>query len=216
MLGAAREPARSPMFRDPTHRPPDDAALLDACVRETRAWVVRAIVGLGLCPFAKAPHAKGRIRYAASDARSTRRLLDAFTGELDRLVATAEEAIETTLLIHPFVLNDFVAFNRFLSVAQQRITDAGLDGVVQLASFHPDYRFADADAGPVDVDNATNRSPYPTLHLLRESSVDRAVAAFPEADAIFTVNVATMRRLGDAGWGALQAACRADAVDDPS
>jgi hypothetical protein len=169
---------------------------------ETRAWVELAVIGLGLCPFAKAPQAKGQVRYALCEARDAEALLEALVAELELLAGTAPERIETTLLVHPHVLADFADHNDFLDVAEAAVAELGLEGAVQVASFHPRYRFAGSDED--DVTNATNRSPWPTLHLLREESVERAVAAFPEAEAIYEANIGTLRRLGAAGWGALQ------------
>ena len=177
---------------------------------ETRAWVDRAVIGLNLCPFAKAPQVKGVVRYVVSEARDPEALLAALVDELGRLAAAPAERIETTLLIHPQVLTDFADYNDFLAVAESAVAELGLEGVIQVASFHPQYRFA--GSAPDDVANATNRSPYPTLHLLREESIDRAVIAFPQAEAIYEANIVTLQRLGAEGWGALQRQCRKDAA----
>jgi hypothetical protein len=178
-------------------------------IAETRAWVDRAVIGLNLCPFARAVQVKGQIRYAVTDATDTDALLEALREEL-RLLADADPAqIETTVLIHPGVLGDFLDFNDFLAVADAALEALGYAGVLQVASFHPQYQFAGTRAD--DMTNATSRSPYPTLHLLREASVDRAVAAFPEAAAIYERNILTLRALGPQGWAALQAQCRGDA-----
>jgi uncharacterized protein len=174
----------------------------DRALAETRAWVEQAVIGLNLCPFAKAPQNKGQVRYVLSEAREPEALLAALVEELNLLAETPAERTETTLLIHPHVLADFADYNDFLGVAEEAVAELGLEGVIQVASFHPQYRFAGSAAD--DVTNATNRSPWPTLHLLREASVARAVAAFPEAEAIFEANMVTMRRLGSAGWEALQ------------
>ncbi len=184
----------------------------DAVIAETRAWVERAVIGLNLCPFAKAPQVKGLVRYVASDAGDVDALLGELVDEMGLLASSPVDRVETTLLIHPRVLTDFLAFNDFLDVADSALAALGLEGVLQIASFHPDYRFAGSE--PDDVANATNRSPYPTLHLLREASVDRAVTAFPEAEAIFEANVQTLRQLGPDGWAELRRRCRRD-VDDP-
>lgn len=177
---------------------------------ETRAWVRRAVVGLNLCPFAKAPMTKSQIRYVVSAASDPASLLESLCAEMHTLVQADPEQIETTLLIHPAVLVDFDDFNDFLDVADAALEELGYAGVLQVASFHPQYRFADTE--PDDVSNATNRSPYPTLHLLREESVDRAVAAFPSAQAIFENNIQTLEALGANGWDALREQCRADAT----
>ena len=174
----------------------------DAIVEATRTWVRVAVVGLDLCPFAKGPEAKGRVRYVVADARDEDALLATLGEELDHLLAVDERDCETTLLIHPFVLHDFLDYNDFVGVAEDLIAARDLDGFVQLATFHPHYRFA--DTGSDDLGNATNRSPYPTLQLLRETSIDRAVAAVPDASTIYEANVATLEALGDDGWAALQ------------
>ncbi len=181
----------------------------DIVIAETRAWVERAVIGLNLCPFARAPQVRGQVRYVASEARDAEFLLAALVDELKRLAETPAARIETTLLVHPRVLTDFIDFNDFLDVAEAAVAELELDGVIQVASFHPHYRFAGSEAG--DLADATNRSPYPTLHLLREESMDRAVAAFPDAGTIFEANIATMRALGAEAWAALQARCREDA-----
>jgi len=174
-----------------------------AALQATQAWVERAVIGLNLCPFAKAVQVKGLIRYTCSDARDTAALRDELRTELQRLAYTPMEQLETTLLVHPGVLQDFLDYNDFLAEADALLDDMGLEGTLQIASFHPQYRFAGTRAN--DIDNATNRSPHPTLHLLREASIERAVAAFPEAEAIYEANQRTLRALGPAGWAALRA-----------
>ena len=168
---------------------------------QTRAWVEHAVIGLNLCPFAKAPQVKGLVRYVQSEATDPAALLSDLMNELQRLAKAPPERLETTLLVHPQVFSDFADFNDFLSVAEDTVADLGLEGVIQVASFHPDYRFEGTTAD--DITNATNRSPYPTLHLIREDSIDRAVAAFPEAGTIYEANMATMERLGPQGWASL-------------
>jgi hypothetical protein len=181
----------------------------DRALAETRAWVERAVIGLQLCPFAKAPQVKGLVRYVLSEASEPETLLAGLIDELKLLAGTPADRIETTLLVHPQVLADFADYNDFLGLAESAVAGLGLEGLIQVASFHPRYQFA--GTAPDDLTNATNRSPYPTLHLLREESVERAVAAFPEAEAIFEANIATMRRLGESGWARLQKQCREDA-----
>lgn len=181
----------------------------DRVIAESRAWVQRAVVGLNLCPFAKAPLVKDQIRFVVCGSDDPRALLDALCAQMDELVAADPALVETTLLIHPNALLDFAEFNDFLGAADAALEDKGLAGVLQVASFHPAYQFAGADAD--DLSNATNRSPYPTLHLLREASVARAVEVFPEAQAIYENNIATLAALGAEGWSGLQAQCRADA-----
>lgn len=167
----------------------------------TRLWLERAVIGLNLCPFAKAVHVKGQIHYAVTDARDNDALRQVLTGELQALLALDATVRDTTLVIVPGMLQDFLDFNDFLGEADALLSEMDLEGVVQIASFHPRYQFG--GTAPDDVTNNTNRSPYPMLHLLREESVDKAVAAFPEADAIFERNMARLEALGHAGWRAL-------------
>jgi hypothetical protein len=169
----------------------------------TRHWLERVVIGLNLCPFAKAVFVKDQIRYVLSEARDTEALLTDLVAELTRLDETPAAQIDTTLLIHPHVLTDFLDYNDFLDIAEAAISEFDLDGEIQIASFHPDYRFADSYADAVE--NYTNRSPFPMLHLLREASVERAVDAFPDAGAIIDRNMATLRELGVDGWQRLMA-----------
>ncbi len=170
-------------------------------IQDTQRWLERAVIGLNLCPFAKTVHIKGLIRYAVSEATTAAELLADLKKELNSLVAGEYIALDTTLLIAPECLYDFLDFNDLLGKADKLLIKMGLEGVIQLASFHPQYQFAGTEAD--DVTNFTNRAPYPTLHLLRESSIDQAVEAFPEAEAIFEVNMQTMERLGVQGWNDL-------------
>jgi hypothetical protein len=176
-----------------------------AALQATRAWVEQAVIGLNLCPFAKAVQTKKLIRYVCSDARDSAALRESLRSELQRLADTPIEELETTLLVHPQVLGDFLDYNDFLDQADALLGQMGLDGVLQIASFHPQYQFAGSAAE--DIENATNRSPHPTLHLLREASIERAVAAFPEPKAIYETNLRTLRALGAHGWAELQARC---------
>jgi len=171
-------------------------------VQDTRRWLARAVIGLNLCPFAKAVHVKGQIHYAVSAATHTQQLLEDLAKELDDLVAIDAAVRETTLLIVPVCLSDFLDFNDFMEEAERLVSSRELDGVIQLASFHPEYRFAGTEPG--DITNFTNRSPYPTIHLLREESIERAVEAFPEPEAIYEANMKTLRELGLPGWNALE------------
>jgi tryptophan-rich hypothetical protein len=173
----------------------------DPSIIETRAWVERVVIGLQLCPFAPAPALKGAIRYASSDATTPEALLEDLAAEMQRLSASPPEELETTLLIHPRVLQDFHDFNDFLAVADELLGALGLEGDLQIASFHPQYRFADTEAD--DIGNATNRSPYPTLHLLREASITRAVEAFGDTSRISAHNIATLEALGHEGLEAI-------------
>jgi len=176
----------------------------DTVIADTQAWLERAVIGLNLCPFAKGVHVKGQVHYAVSHASTSAALLDDLIHELNGLVVLDASVRDTTLLIVPECLQDFLDFNDFLADADQALVDLALDGVLQIASLHPRYQFA--GTAKDDITNFTNRSPYPTLHLLREDSIDRAVAAFPNAESIFEVNMQTMERLGAAGWAALDVA----------
>lgn len=173
-------------------------AKADDVIAATRTWLVRAVIGLNLCPFAKAVHMHQRIRYQVSAAQTTADLLEDLRNELHALHAADPNECETTLLIHPEVLNDFLEYSLFLPTAEALISKLGYAAEFQLASFHPQYQFS--DAGADDIENFTNRAPYPTLHLLRESSIARAVAAFPDAADIYEKNMATLQRLGHEGW----------------
>ena len=173
----------------------------EQAIAATQAWLERAVIGLNLCPFAKAVHLKQQIRWVVSAATEPAALRDDLQRELALLHATPAEQTDTTLLIHPHVLTDFADYNDFLDVADALLEELGLDGELQVASFHPDYRFAGSAAD--DIDNYTNRTPHPTLHLLRESSIERAVAAFPDAAEIYERNIETLQRLGPAGWARL-------------
>jgi uncharacterized protein len=170
----------------------------ETIVHTTSTWLEKAVIGLNLCPFAKAVQVKNQIRYAVCDAQTEDDLLNMLIAELQFLAAADPEQIDTTLLIHPDVLHDFLDYNDFLDVADAAVEELKLSGEIQIASFHPQYQFADTE--PNDITNYTNRSPYPTLHLLREASVERAVAAFPDAADIFDNNMETLRKLGVEGW----------------
>ncbi len=167
-------------------------------IQETQDWLIKAVIGLNLCPFAKAVHVKEQIKYVVSEAISVEQLLEDLAKELEFLAEVSREKTDTTLLIHPNVLNDFLDYNDFLELADQLLEDLDLDGELQIASFHPQYQFAGTYID--DITNFTNRSPYPTLHLIREDSIDEAVKAFPEAEAIFETNMRTMEKLGVDGW----------------
>jgi len=173
----------------------------EAVIAATKLWLERAVIGLNLCPFAKAVHVKNQIRYVVSNATTPEELLVELISEFELLAESSAEKIDTTLLIHPHVLTDFLDYNDFLDVADEALEELDLAGELQVASMHPRYQFEGTQ--PDDMENYTNRSPYPTLHLLREGSVDKAVAAFPEADQIFEKNIQAMNKLGQAGWDKL-------------
>lgn len=170
-------------------------------VRDTVRWLERAVIGLNLCPFAKAVHVKGQVHFAVSEADDAAGVLDDLKSELQALAACDAAVRDTTLLIVPHALQDFLAFNDVLGRAERMVRKSGLEGVIQVASFHPEYRFEGTQAD--DITNFTNRSPYPVLHLLREDSIDRAVEAFPEPERIYEANMEVLRRIGLEGWKAL-------------
>ncbi len=179
----------------------------DAAIARTRAWVEQAVIRLNLCPFAKAVQVREQIRYVTTPATDADGLLGALCYELHLLAAADPAALETTLLVHPQAMVDFLDYNQFLEAADAAVETLGYAGVLQVASFHPQYQFAGTSAD--DITNASNRSPHPTLHLLRESSIDRAVQAFGETDEIYRSNLRTLQALGPGGWAAVRARIQA-------
>lgn len=175
----------------------DDADREDP-IAATRRWLERAVIGLNLCPFAKAVYVKDQVRLVLSEATTPEALLEDLARELLTLRDTPAQEVDTTLLVHPQVLQEFLDYNDFLDTADALVASLGLEGDIQVASFHPAYRFA--GTADDDIGNYTNRTPYPTLHLLREESVSRAVEAFPDPEAIVERNTATLARLGIDGW----------------
>ncbi len=175
-----------------------DSADIERVTELTRRWVDRAVIGLNLCPFAKAVQVKKQVRYAVTAATDADGVLAELAHELAHLAATDPAQLDTTLLIHPLALTDFLDYHFFLGEVEALLKNEGYLGTFQVASLHPDYEFA--GSAPDDIENCTNRSPFPTLHLLREASIDRAVAAFPNAEAIFERNMETLQRLGPEGW----------------
>lgn len=170
-------------------------------IATTQMWLEKIVIGLTLCPFAKAVYIKEQIRYSVCDATTSEDLSSFLIAELEILATADPTKIDTTLLIHPYVLTDFMDYNDFLEVADKILDKTQLDGKIQIASFHPQYQFSDTE--PDDIENYSNRSPFPILHLLREESVERAVKAFPDAANIFNKNIKTLRELGAAGWNDL-------------
>jgi hypothetical protein len=170
-------------------------------IEDTQAWLTRAVVGLNLCPFAKAVMAKGQVRYVVTELTEPEHVLKLLRSEMQTLVDADPDTLDTTLLIAPYLLPDFLDFNEFLFDCEAVLQAMDLEGVLQIADFHPNYQFA--GTAPEDVENRTNQSPYPTLHLLREDSVNRAVQAFPDAALIYERNTALLREMGVAGWLAL-------------
>lgn len=173
----------------------------DETIAMTRRWLEKSVIGLNLCPFAAAPYRDNRVHFCLSEQRSASGLLEELRSELVSLQAADPLQRETTLLIHPWVLTDFVEYNDFLEVCESTVDSLGLEGELQVASFHPRYQFADTQPG--DIENFTNRSPYPMLHLLREASVERAVAAAGDTEEIYRRNIRTLRKLGHPGWRGL-------------
>ncbi len=167
-------------------------------IAATRVWLERAVIGLNLCPFAKSVHVKKQIRYALVEVDTYQELLEELERELRLLAATDPGEIETTLLIHPRAMTEFLDYGWFLPLAERILEQLDLVGEIQIAHFPPKFQFGDCE--PEDIENYTNRSPWPTLHLIRESSIDRAVAAFPDAAEIFERNIETLRRMGHEGW----------------
>lgn len=182
---------------DQSDQPERDLAI----IARTRQWIERAVIGLNLCPFARAPLVAHRVRFQISQATDTEMLLDELCGELQSLRAADPGECETSLLIIPHVLADFLDFNDFLDQVDAAIEVLGLQGEIQVASFHPDYQFAGTDVE--DIENFSNRSPFPILHLLREASIERAVDSLTDSEDIYRRNMATLRKLGARGWADL-------------
>ena len=176
---------------------PDSATVTD----HTRQWLEKAVIGLNLCPFAKAPHVKNLVRISVSQARHLDGFLEDLDRELQLLGDTPADGLETTLLVHPTLFPDFDTFNQMLDIADAAVVDNGLEGIIQIAPFHPDFQFEGTDSD--DIGNYTNRSPYPTLHLIREDSIAKAAQAFPDASAIFERNIALLEKMGHEGWDKL-------------
>jgi hypothetical protein len=168
---------------------------------DVQHWLAQAVIGLNLCPFAKAVVVHDRLRVRVSDAREPQVLLQTLQEELRLLASTPMEDVETTLLVAPWICPDFLDFNDLVGQAQDTLEALALDGELQIADFHPRYQFAGTDAD--DPGNLTNRAPYPILHLLREDSIDRAVASTPDAATIYERNIALLERMGQAGWDQL-------------
>jgi len=193
---------------DSTPHPIDDIAIED-----TQKWLTKAVIDLNLCPFAKTVVVKNLIRYRVYSDNSLAELLSLLKIELMLLAHSEDSQIETTLLIAPFVLQNFIEFNDFLDEAHYLLQELVLEGVLQVADFHPQYQFAGEAMD--DMSNFTNRSPYPTLHLLKESSIDRSVLAYPTAELIFEKNMTTLRQLGPQGWSRLLLKARLNSNELP-
>ncbi len=170
-------------------------------IEDTQKWLLQAVVGLNLCPFAKAVVVKDMLRYHVCASTEPADMLAMLREELQHLAEADPDKLDTTLLIAPLALPDFLDFNDFLADCDEVLMDLELDGVLQVADFHPRYQFGGTDAD--DISNHTNRTPYPTLHLLREASIDKAVESYPDASRIFERNIEVLNKLGRAGWEAL-------------
>ena len=173
----------------------------DTVSEHTKQWLEKAVIGLNLCPFAKAPHVKNLVRIVVSEARHLDGFLEDLDRELQLLGNTPASELETTLLVHPTLFPDFETFNQMLEIADDAVVENELEGIVQIAPFHPDFQFEGTEAN--DISNYTNRSPYPTLHLIREDSIVKAAEAFPDASAIFDRNIALLEKMGHEGWDKL-------------
>jgi uncharacterized protein len=173
-----------------------------AVVAAMTSWLERAVIGLNLCPFAKAVHVKRQVHFAVSAATAPDGVLQDLARELDALCEHAPVDRETTLLVVPDGLGEFLEFNEVVARGNRLVRKRGLEGVIQLASFHPAYCFADLQ--PDDMANFSNRSPFPTLHLLREDAIKRAVEAIADPREIYAANIRRLREIGPAGWAALE------------
>ncbi len=178
----------------------------DIVIADTVRWLEKAVIGLNLCPFAKSVHVKGQIHYVVSQATDAEGVAMDLHRELEALAEISPEKRDTTLLILPQALQDFLDFNDFLEIADAMVEELDLGGILQVASFHPLFQFEGTDVD--DVTNCTNRAPYPTLHLLREDSIDKAVEAFPEAEMIYERNMKVLEDMGIVGWLDLDVAAR--------
>lgn len=181
--------------------PPGEAAAIQGAVVR---WLERAVIGLNLCPFAKSVHVKGQIHYHLSEAADAQGVLDELAQQLQALAQADPAQRDTTLLVIPWLMADFLEFHAFEARAQKCLRRLGLEGVLQIAPFHPQFQFA--GTAPDDITNCTNRAPYPILHLIREDSIARAVRAYPDAESIFERNMQVLQSLGQSGWDALETA----------
>ena len=172
-------------------------------IQSVRHWVETVVVGLNLCPFARPELLNDRVRFTVSDATTESQLLLDLQHELELL--SREASVETTLLIHPDVLQDFDAYNQFLDEVDALLQHLELEGVYQVASFHPDYQFAGTEADAAE--NYTNRAPYPVLHLLREARLEAAIAGYPDVEQIPERNIELLEGMGAEKMQALLRAC---------
>ncbi len=172
----------------------NDTPSLDVIIARTRCWIERVVIEFNLCPFARKPYEGEQVRYVVSEATDPEGLLLDLQQELDFLRRTDPSVVETTVLIHPWVLQDFLDYNDFLDIVDALLAEEGYEEAFQVASLHPDYRFADTRAE--DAENYTNRSPYPVLHLLRVDGVARAISSYANPDRIPERNIAQMEKQG--------------------
>ena len=182
-------------------QPLADAERSATVLRDMHRWLERAVIGLNLCPFARGVHARGQVRWVVSAATATDDILAELAQELTLLDQADPLQHDTTLLVLPDALPDFLDFNDFLDAADAAVEALGLEGELQVASFHPRYQFA--GTSPDDIGNFTNRAPWPALHLLREESLAQAIDSFGDTDTIYTANIQRLQQLGLAGWHAL-------------
>ena len=176
-------------------------------IAQTRCWLENVVLKHNLCPFAHKPFKAGQIRLTVTDSARPEFLLEDLQQELELLRSTPVEQIETTLLIHPNTLENFLDYNDFLDIVEHLLSEEGYEGEFQVASFHPEYQFADTEAD--DAENYTNRSPWPMLHLIREASLEQAIAHYPDVDNIPERNIQTMNKLGTAQHQSVLAQCLA-------
>jgi len=170
-------------------------------IERTKRWIEEFVIQYNLCPFAAHPFQKGKIRYCLVESveledppAGRTGLAKALIKEVQLLASVPSEEIETTLIIHPNILTDFLDFNYFLAVAESILEEMELDGVIQIASFHPQYQYA--DASPNSAANYVTRSPFPMLHLLREESVAHAIKSHSDTTQIPEENIKKMEALG--------------------
>jgi uncharacterized protein len=168
----------------------------EAVVEVTRRWISSVVIGLNLCPFARRVFQADLIRFIVSEATNEEKLLEELGVELQNLAEASIAQTETTLLIHPNAFGNFLDFNDFLAIGDRLIAALGLRGIIQIASFHPEYQFEGTQ--PDDVENFTNRSPYPMLHLLREESISKVVGEADEHLEIPRRNIELLKSLGRA------------------
>lgn len=161
-------------------------------IRQTQNWIHSLIIKFNICPFAKREMTKGTVRFQVSFTAKEEAALTEIMSEIEALDQQRE--VETTLMIFPRLFTDFFHYLDFVDLAEQLLVESGYEGIYQIASFHPDYCFADVDFN--DVSNYTNRSPYPMLHLLREESVEKAIDYYGDTSTIPEKNIATMQQLG--------------------